>query len=109
MRLAALALILAGCASAPPDAARIEVHAENGEARIVSIDGRRVVTAGVAHVAPGRRSLGVYCSYNLGIMIGDAQSLERAIAVDLGAGAEYRLEASMTPAPCPLSLVREER
>lgn len=109
MRFAALILILAGCATAPPDAARIEVHAENGEARIVSIDGRRVVTAGVAHVPPGRRSLGVYCSYNLGIMIGDAQSVVREIAVDLEAGAEFRLEARMAPAPCTLSLVREKR
>jgi hypothetical protein len=109
MRFTALVLILAGCVSAPPDAVRIEVHAENGEARVVSIDGRRVLAAAAVHVPPGRHALVVFCRYNLGIMSGDAQSLERAIAVDLEAGVEYRVEARMAPAPCTLRLVREER
>jgi hypothetical protein len=109
MRFAALVLILGGCASVPPDAVRIEVRAENGEARVVSIDGRRVLAADAVHVPPGRHALGIFCHYNLGIMIGDAQSLERAIVADLEAGAKYRIEARMTPAPCTLNLVREER
>ena len=108
MRRAAFVLLLAGCASVPPDAARIEVRAENGEARVVTIDGRRVVSAGVAYVPPGRHTLGVYCRYNLGIMIGDAQSAAGEIVAELAAGKRYRLEARMAPAPCTLTLKEED-
>jgi hypothetical protein len=105
-RAAFFVLLLAGCATAPPDAARIEVHAENGEARIIRVDGRTVLAAAALPVAPGRHRLGVYCRYNLSIMIGDAHSVEREIEADLGAGGRYRIEAAMTPVPCTVTLTR---
>ena len=107
MRLALLGLMLAACASAPPDAASITTEAENGEARVVRVDGGRVLASDTFRLAPGHHRLVVYCRYNLSIMIGDAQSAERELEVDLAAGARYRLLAQMTPAPCTVSLVRE--
>lgn len=108
MRRAALCLVLAACASAPPGAARILAEAENGEARVVRVDGGTVVGGSTVAIAPGRHRLGVYCRYNLGIMIGDARSVEREIEVDLAPGARYRIEASMAPEPCTLTLLREK-
>ncbi|MGH8765320.1 MAG: hypothetical protein ACRET8_06350, partial [Burkholderiales bacterium] len=60
------------------------------------------------HLAPGRHRLVVYCRYNLSIMIGDAQSVERELDVELAPGGRYRVLARMTPAPCSLALVREK-
>jgi type IV pilus biogenesis protein CpaD/CtpE len=108
MRIAALCALLAACASAPPDAARIVTQAENGEARIVRVDGARVIASDTLTLAPGRHRLVVYCRYNLGIMIGDAQSAEREIEAELAPGGRYRIDAGMTPAPCTLALTRED-
>ena len=107
MRATALVCLVVGCAASPPDAARIETHAQSGEARIVRVDGRTVLGGAVVDLAPGRHRLGVYCRYNLSIMIGDAQSMQREVEVELAPGARYRLEASMAPAPCTMRLVRE--
>jgi hypothetical protein len=107
MRLAALLLLLAACASAPPGAARIVAEAENGEARVVQVDGASVVGGSSVTIAPGRHRLVVYCRYNLSIMIGDAQSVERELEVDLAPGGRYRLRARMAPEPCSVTLVRE--
>jgi len=106
-RAALFVLALAGCASAPPDTARIESSAELGEARVVRVDGAPVFAANVARVPPGRHRLGVHCEFNTGIMIGDAQHLVREIDVELAAGRRYRLEARMKPAPCTLRLLEE--
>jgi hypothetical protein len=107
MRAAILACLVAGCAATPPGAARIETHAENGEARVVRVDGRTVLGGAVVELAPGRHRLGVYCRYNLSIMIGDAQSIERELEVELEPGTRYRLQAGMAPAPCTMRLVKE--
>ena len=107
MRAAVLACLAAGCAAQLPGAARIETYAQDGEARIVRVDGRTVFGGAVVEIAPGRHRLGVYCRYNLGIMIGDAQSVQREMEVELAPGARYRLEAGMAPAPCTMRLVKE--
>jgi len=107
VRAALLACLVAGCAAHPPGAARIEARAENGEARVVRVDGKAVVGGAVAEVEPGRRRLGIYCRYNLSIMIGDARSVERELEVNLAPGARYRIEARMTPEPCTVTLVRD--
>ena len=108
MRATALVCLVVGCAANPPDAARIETHAQNGEARIVRVDGRTVLGGAVVELAPGRHRLGVYCRYNLSIMIGDAQSVQREVEeVELAPGARYRLEARMDPAPCTVTLAEE--
>jgi hypothetical protein len=49
----------------------------------------------------------VYCGFNTGIMIGDAQSAAGEIVADLAAGRRYRIVARMTPAPCTLTLKEE--
>jgi hypothetical protein len=108
MRIALLVLALTACASAPPDAASITTEAENGEARIVRVDGARVLASDTLTLAPGRHRLVVYCRYNLSIMIGDAQSAERDIEVELAPGGRYRLVARMAPAPCALALSRRD-
>lgn len=108
-RAAPVVLLLAACASTPPDAARIEVHAENGEARVLRVDGRTVLAASSLHVAPGRHRLVVFCRYNTGIMIGDAQSAERELVADLAAGKRYRIDARMRPEPCSITLAEETR
>jgi len=107
MRIALLVLALNACASAAPDAASITTEAENGEARIVRVDGARVLASDTLSVAPGRHRLVVYCRYNLSIMIGDAQSAEREIEVELAPGGRYRLRARMAPEPCTVTLSRE--
>jgi hypothetical protein len=107
VRAALLACLVAGCAANPPGAAHIETRSENGEARIVRVDGRTVVGGAVVKLAPWRHRLGVYCRYNLSIMIGDAQSVEREVEVELEPGARYRLAAGMAPAPCTMRLVTE--
>lgn len=107
MRAAVLACLVAGCAASLPGAARIETRADSGEARVVRVDGRTVLGGAVVELAPGRHRLGVYCRYNLSIMIGDAQSVERELEVELEPGARYRLQARMTPAPCTITLVKE--
>ena len=107
MRIALLCLALSACASAPPDAASITTEAENGEARVVRVDGSRVLASATLTLAPGRHQLAVYCRYNLSIMIGDAKSAEREIDVEVAPGGRYRLLARMTPAPCTVTLLRE--
>lgn len=117
MRLALLtsAILLCGCASAPPYAARIDAFGANPqlcgdagtpvcEARLNRVDGKRVLAADAAFVEPGRRRLGVFCRINLSIMIGDAQSFEREIEADLAPGARYRIVAHMAPEPCSVGL-----
>jgi hypothetical protein len=99
-RAGVLALLLAGCASAPPDAATVAVHAENGEARIQRVDGRTVLATASLRIAPGRRRL---------IMIGDAQSAQREIVAELAAGVRYRIDARMRPEPCSITLAEEPR
>lgn len=106
-RAALLALFLCACATAPPDAARVEVRAENGEARVVRVDGGPVIGGSTVRIAPGRHRLVLYCRYNLSIMVGDAQSVEREIEADLAPGGRYRIEARMAPEPCTIRLVAE--
>jgi hypothetical protein len=108
-RAGVLALLLAGCASAPPDAATVAVHAENGEARIQRVDGRTVLATASLRIAPGRRRLVVFCRYNTGIMIGDAQSAQREIVAELAAAVRYRIDARMRPEPCSITLAEEPR
>lgn len=115
-RAALFVLAIAGCASAPPGAARIAAFSANAqfcgqsgtpicEARVNRIDGRMVLSGDAVDVAPGRRRLAVHCRMNLSMMIGDAQSFQRELIVDLAPGARYRLEASMFPRPCSIALV----
>ena len=75
------------------------------EARVIRVDGRRVFAADAVAVAPGRRRLTVYCRFNLSIMIGDSQSVEREIAAQVLAGRPYRLDARMQPEPCSVTLL----
>ncbi|MDH5222640.1 MAG: hypothetical protein OEW94_15600 [Betaproteobacteria bacterium] len=109
-------LVLGGCASAPPDAARVAAFSANAqfcgqsgtpicEARVNGIDGRPVLSGDAVSVAPGRRRLGVHCRMNLSIMIGDAQSFQRELTVELAPSARYRIEASMSPRPCSVALI----
>lgn len=119
-----LAIVLvAACSSSPDDtkttAARITFPVANPafcgqsgspicEARVNHVEGKPVLTfASHTNIAPGARVLGLFCRYNLSIMIGDAQSVQREVDVDLAPGARYRLEASMAPAPCTMRLVKE--
>jgi hypothetical protein len=116
----ALCLVAAGCAAVPPGAARIQAHTANApfcghsgspicEARVSRVDGKAVTASDAVFVEPGTRRLGVHCRINLSIMIGDAQSFEREITVDLAEGGRYRLDAAMAPEPCSVTLVREAR
>jgi len=104
-RALAFVVLLAGCASAPPDAAYVETRAELGEARVVRVDGRTVLSGAGIEVAPGRHRLTVFCAFNTGMMIGDAQHVTREIEVQLAAGHRYILDARMTPSPCVLRLI----
>jgi len=106
-RAALIVVAIAGCASTPPGAARIESSAELGGARVVRIDGSPVIAANVVNLPAGRHVLAVHCEFNTGIMIGDAQRLVREIDVELVAGRRYRLEARMTPAPCTLRVLED--
>jgi len=74
------------------------------EARVIRVDGRRVFAGQALAVQPGRRVLDVYCRFNLSIMIGDSQSVERRVMADLEAGGRYRIAARMTPEPCSVAL-----
>jgi hypothetical protein len=107
MRAFAALFMLAGCASVPPGAAHLEVRAELGEARVVRVDRGAVLTGTSLFLAPGRHRLGVYCAYNAGMMIGDAQHETREIDVDLAASRRYVLVAGMSPAPCSLRIAEE--
>ena len=51
--------------------------------------------------------LGLFCKSNPGIMIGDAQSFQREVTVDLAPGGRYRVEAGMQPHPCSMTLIDE--
>lgn len=118
-----LALAAFGCSSTSshsPGSARIDAFTGNAqfcgqggtpicEARINRVDGRTVLAGDVAHVEPGRRRLGVHCRMNLSIMIGDARSFQRELVADLEAGRRYRLQASMQPEPCSITLAEEPR
>jgi len=100
-----LLLALAGCASAPPGTARLDSVAELGEVRVVRIDGATIVAANVVHVPAGRHVLGVHCEFNEGIMIGDAQHMQRDLIAEIVPGARYHLRASMSPRPCSVALI----
>lgn len=63
--------------------------------------------ASYAEISPGRHVLGLFCRVNLGIMIGDAQSFQREVEVELAPGGRYRVEVSMEPQPCTMRLVDE--
>jgi hypothetical protein len=84
-----------------PDAAPI------CEARVVRVDGKRVFATDAVAIEPGRRRLTVYCRFNLSIMIGDSQSVEREIVAELAAGGRYRLQARMQPSPCSVTLAED--
>lgn len=110
--------VLAGCASAPPDAARVAAFAANAqscgqsgapvcEARVSRVDGRLVLAGDAVAVEPGPRRLGVHCRMNLSIMIGDAQSFQRELTVELAPGGRYRIEARTSPRPCSVALIDE--
>ena len=115
-------LLAAGCASsvpalAPP--ARIEFFRGNPvfcgqsgdpvcEARVNHVEGRPVLTlSSYAEIAPGRHVLGLFCRMNLGIMIGDAQTFQREVEVELAAGGRYRVAASAAPRACTMRLIDE--
>ena len=118
---AAALLLAAGCAGQPagPQPALIESLRANPaqcgqsgaaicEARVNHVEGKPVFSAAATlAVEPGRRTLGLFCKMNLSIMIGDAQSFQREAEVTLAPGGRYRIEATMEPAPCTLSLVDE--
>ena len=119
-----LAIVLvAACSSSPDDtkttAARITFSVANPafcgqsgspicEARVNHVEGKPVLTfASHTDIAPGARVLGLFCRINLSIMIGDAQSHQREVEVDLAPGGRYRVEARMAPRPCTMTLVDE--
>jgi len=116
-----MSLLLAGCAGAPvgPQPAIVQSLRVNAaqcgqdgnplcEARVNHLEGKPVFFASSSlQVAPGRRTLGLFCKVNLSIMIGDAQSFQREVDVTLAPGGRYRIEAAMEPAPCTLTLVDE--
>ena len=116
-------LLAAGCSTLAPSGplpARIEFFHANAaacgqpdsspicEARVNHVEGRPVLTlSSYAEIEPGRHVLGLFCRMNLGIMIGDAQSRQREVEVDLVPGARYRVEARMEPRPCTMALIDE--
>jgi len=78
------------------------------EARVNHAEGKPVMTlSSSVELAPGARVLGLFCRANLSIMIGDAQTHQREVEVDLAPGGRYRVAASMQPRPCTVSLVDE--
>lgn len=124
MRFSALvALLAAGCAPLPtatgPQPARIEFFRGNPmfcgqsgspicEARVNHAEGKPVLTlTSYVDIAPGDHVLGLFCRANLTIMIGDAQSFQREVTVQLAPGGRYRVEASMEPRPCAMQLIDE--
>jgi len=114
-------LLAAGCAGmAEPSGRQALVHeltadsSECGqgnmpvcEARVVRVDGRRVLGTHPLALEPGRRRLTVFCRFNVSMMIGDAQSFEREIEAELAPGGRYRVEARMQPEPCTVSLAED--
>jgi hypothetical protein len=123
LMLAACAGLAAGCSTPPApsgaEPARIEFHRANPvfcgqsgspicEARVNHAEGKPVPTI-FSHtdIAPGAHVLGLFCRVNLSIMIGDAQSFQREVEVELAPGGRYRVEASMEPRPCTLRLIDE--
>jgi len=114
-------LLAAGCSAVPASSttqAIVRADTSNSarcgpdgaplcEARVIRVDGRRVLAADRLAVEPGRRRLTVYCRFNLSIMIGDAQSVERELEAELGAGKRFRFEGRMQPEPCAVALVEE--
>ena len=120
--LAACAALAAGCSGpiAPVSLqpARIEFFPANVscghsgspicEARVNHVERKPVLTlSSHAEIAPGPHVLGLFCRANLGIMIGDAQSLQREVEIELAPGGRYRVEASMEPRPCAMRLIDE--
>ena len=78
------------------------------EARVNHVEGKPLLFSGaVVEVAPGRRTLGLFCKLNLSIMIGDSQSFQREVEVVLVPGGRYRVDARMEPRPCTLALIDE--
>lgn len=121
-RLLAVPLLLAaGCAGLPAGTQPATVlsfrgnpalcgHAGNPvcEARVNHVEGRPVYSAADSlEVEPGRRTLGLFCKVGLSIMIGDAQSFQREVTVELAPGGRYRVQAAMEPQPCTLALIDE--
>lgn len=119
--LAATLLLAAGCAGLPAGTQPATVasflgnpalcgHSGNPvcEARVNHIEGKPVLSASASiEVAPGRRTLGLFCKVGLSIMIGDAQSFQREVTAMLAPGGRYRVEAAMEPQPCTLALIDE--
>ena len=121
-RLPAVAfLLVAGCASVPtgtPPATIESLRANLAlcghigmaicEARVNHIEGKPVWSASsFVEVAPGRRTLGLFCKMSLSMMIGDAQSFQREVVATLAPGGRYRVAAAMEPQPCTLTLIDE--
>ena len=114
-------LLLAGCAGAPVGTQPATVlsflanpalcgHAGSPicEARVNHVEGRPVFSTSLAiELAPGERTLGLFCKIGLSIMIGDTQSFQREVTAVLSPGGRYRVEAAMAPKPCTLALVDE--
>jgi len=116
-------LLAAGCSTLAPSGAlpaRIEFfHADAAscgqpgsspicEARVNHVEGKPVLTlSSYAEVVPGPHVLGLFCRVNLSVMIGDAQSHQREVEVDLAPGGRYRVEARMEPRPCTVTLIDE--
>ena len=101
-----------------PQPARIEFFPANAscgqsggpicEARVNHVEGKPLLTfSSHAEIVPGPHVLGLFCRVNLGIMIGDAQSLQREVEVELAPGGRYRVEADMEPRPCTMRLIDE--
>jgi hypothetical protein len=122
MRITMIALLAAaGCAGVPHattpqavirfDTADSALCGPGGnpicEARVVGVDGKRVFAGDAVAVEPGTRRLTVYCRFNLSIMIGDSQSVERVLVATLEPTGRYRIEARMSPQPCSLALIDE--
>ena len=58
-------------------------------------------------LAPGRHLLGPFCRINHGIMIGDAQTFQREVDVELAPSGRYRVAASAAPRACTMTLIDE--
>lgn len=117
-----LAILAAGCApltaALGPQSARIEFPRPNAdcghsgspicEARVNHAEGKPVLTfSSHIDVAPGAHVLGLFCRMNDTIMIGDARTFQREVAVELAPGGRYRMQASMAPQPCTMQLIDE--
>lgn len=58
-------------------------------------------------LAPGWHVLGLFCRINHGIMIGDAQTFQREVEVELAPSGRYRVAASAAPRACTMTLIDE--